>query len=115
MARKYGDVKYRVIQEAGIGKKVAKRARADVGGAVAAATSERILIEDTTRAVTVTLPASPSFEDEISVVVVNGRLDNVVARNGQRIQGLTEDLTIDVENAAFSLIYVNSTFGWRII
>jgi hypothetical protein len=64
---------------------------------------------------TVTLPSSASLGDNIGIVVANDLLTNVVARNGHKIMGLDEDLTLDVADVAVELIYVDSTLGWRTI
>ena len=62
---------------------------------------------------TVTLPASPVTGDTVVVTVTNGLATNVVARNGQTIMGLSEDLTIDNLNATVELRFVNSS--WRMV
>lgn len=61
---------------------------------------------------TVTLPASPTISDTIYVTVANGLTTNVVARNGQNIQGLAEDLTLNAAYAAVQLRYSDATEGW---
>lgn len=66
-------------------------------------------------AVTWTLPASPSVGDRCSAVNGNGRIDNVIARNGQNIMGLAEDMTIDNASAAVQLRFINATLGWRLV
>lgn len=67
-------------------------------------------------ATTVTLPASPSDGDPpIYVMPANGRLDNVIARNGNLIMGLAEDMVIDVSLANVGLRFINSVIGWRIV
>jgi hypothetical protein len=68
---------------------------------------------------TLTLPASPLISDQpINICHVGGNNNIVIARNGQRIMGLLEDMTVDVlvtPNASFELAYSNATFGWRLI
>lgn len=61
---------------------------------------------------TVTLPASPTLSDTIYVTVANGLTTNVVARNGQNIQGLAEDLTLNAAYASVQLRYSDATEGW---
>jgi hypothetical protein len=61
---------------------------------------------------TVTLPASPTISDTIYVTVANGLITNVVARNGQNIQGLAEDLTLNSVYASAQLRYSDATEGW---
>ena len=63
---------------------------------------------------TITLPASPSSGWEVAIGV--GAFTNtVVARNGQNIMGLSEDMTIDRSNVTATLFFVDSTRGWRIV
>lgn len=66
-------------------------------------------------ATTVTLPANPNFGDTVGIVVANNRFDNVVARNGNRIMGLTEDLTLTSQYVSITLRFVNPTLGWRLV
>jgi hypothetical protein len=71
-----------------------------------------------TAAVTLTLPESPLIGDTIMVTDVSaaGAATNYItlARNGQPIQGLAEDLVIDITSASIKLMYSNSTAGWRL-
>ena len=61
---------------------------------------------------TVTLPASPTISDTVWITVANSLTTNVVGRNGQNINGLAEDMTIDNANAGIQLRFTNSTKGW---
>jgi hypothetical protein len=63
-------------------------------------------------ATTVTLPASPAAGALVWVTVSNGRSDNVIARNGQNIQGLAENMTLDAAYAAVQLRFSDATMGW---
>lgn len=64
-------------------------------------------------ATTVTLPAAPSSGDTIWVTPANGLYSNVIARNGQTIMGLAQDLTIDQPNRNVPLRYLNS--DWKFV
>ena len=64
-------------------------------------------------ATTVTLPASPASGDTVWVTVANSLATNVIARNGQTIMGLAEDLTINWAYSTVQLRFVNSS--WRIL
>jgi hypothetical protein len=63
-------------------------------------------------ATTVTLPGSPAAGDVVWVTVNNGRIDNIVARNGNNIQSLAEDLTLNATYAAVQMRYIDATIGW---
>jgi hypothetical protein len=64
---------------------------------------------------TVSLPASPSAGDLVWVTVENGRTDNVIARNGQNIESIADDLLLDDTQASLQLRYVNATIGWVLV
>ena len=69
----------------------------------------------TSGAFTVTLPTSATIGDEISFVDYAGTFDSnnlTVGRNSHNIQGAGSDLTVAVERAAFTLVYVDATQGW---
>ena len=71
---------------------------------------------DTTSARTLTLPASPSVGDEIQIVdASNAAATNniTVSRNSNKINALTEDVIIDVNQSRSIFIYTGSTVGWR--
>lgn len=65
-------------------------------------------------ATTVTLPATPSSGDMVWVTWTNSLATNVIARNGQAIMGLAEDMTLNAStNGTVQLRFVNSS--WRIL
>lgn len=66
-------------------------------------------------ATTVTLPATPTAGDVVWVTVGNGLTTNVIARNGNNIQSLAEDCTLNANYAAVQLRYINSTIGWTFV
>lgn len=70
-------------------------------------------VEVTAAGLTITLPASPPLGAEVAVAVGNFT-NTVIARNGQSIMGLAENMTIDLANRAVPLIFVGGTFGWRL-
>ena len=73
-------------------------------------------IDTSTTAITATLPSSPTLGDFIQFIDYSGTFDTnnlTVARNGNKIQGVAEDLTVSVERAGLTLIYTgSSTQGW---
>lgn len=63
---------------------------------------------------TITLPANPAIGNEV-VIIIDGTFTNtVVARNGQNIMGLAENMTLDIAYAAMNFLYINATEGWRV-
>jgi hypothetical protein len=73
------------------------------------------VIADTTGgAFTVTLPASPSVGDEVAIADGGswGVAYLTVARNGSTIEGLAEDLTLDVSGLKVGLVYDGTT--WQV-
>jgi hypothetical protein len=71
-------------------------------------------IETTASGLTITLPASPAEGAEIAVGVGDWG-DTIVARNGQLINGVAENLQIDIGNTAVELRWVGGTIGWRVV
>jgi hypothetical protein len=63
----------------------------------------------------VTLPTSPTIGDSISFIDYAGTFDTnnlTIARNGKNIQGAAADLTVSVERAGLTLVFVDDTQGW---
>ena len=76
---------------------------------------EGIFANTTGGAWTLTLPASPTIGDEVSVVDYAGTFDTynlTVGRNSKNIQGAAADLTVSTERAAFTLVFSDNTQGW---
>ena len=66
-------------------------------------------------AFTITLPTTATIGDFISIIDYAGTFDTnnlTIGRNGHNIQGSASDLTVAVERAGFTLVYVDSTQGW---
>lgn len=80
-----------------------------------AAVNKTLYVLTGNAAITLTLPASPTVNDTISVVNLTTVLTCVIARNGNNIMASATDLTLDKANAGFSLHYSGSTNGWVII
>jgi hypothetical protein len=67
-------------------------------------------------ALTLTLPANPSLNDQIDVVDASGNAltyNITIARNGKLINGLAVNLIIDTAGSFISLLYTGPTYGWR--
>jgi len=74
-------------------------------------------VDTTLGAITATLPSSATLGDEITFNDGNQTFDTnnfTVARNGHKIQGLEEDLTVSIENAGLTLVYYNVEMGWKL-
>ena len=83
-----------------------------------ASVGDKLFVDCSGGVVTVTLPASPSMGDEIRIIDATGSASTnniTVARNGNNIQGVADNLTIDTDRAAFGLVYYNSTQGWLLM
>ena len=81
-----------------------------------AASGEGYFVNTTSGAITVTLPASPSAGDIVSVKDYAQTFDTnacTIGRNSQPIEGQTFDLTLDTEGLAITLVYGDATKGWQ--
>lgn len=87
-----------------------------VGASVQVVSTNTAAVKDClyvlTASLTLTLPAAPAVGDTVRVSNLSGTTSCVVGRNGNNIQGLAEDLTIDSLNAAITLVYANTAQGW---
>ena len=76
---------------------------------------QKALVDTSVSAVTLTLPASPTLGEEVRIIDATGNCatNNItVARNGSNIMGLAEDFIINIDDAAFGLVYFNASRGW---
>jgi hypothetical protein len=79
------------------------------------APSYKYIVDTSTANLTLTLPASGTLGDEISIIDGTGNASThaiTVARNGGNIQGTASNMTVTTDRAAFTLAYYNSTQGW---
>lgn len=80
-----------------------------------ASSGDKIIVNSTSSAITITLPANPTFGDEISIIdgSANAATNNItVDRNTRNIDGDAANMILDVDGAAFNIVYYNSTRGW---
>jgi hypothetical protein len=69
-------------------------------------------------AFTITLPANPDAGDAVDIFDYSETFDTnnlTIARNGQPIESIAEDLICNVEGAYFTLIYTGATRGWQVL
>ncbi len=86
----------------------------EIAGNVTLSANSKYFV-DTSLPRTLTLPTTPTMGQEISIIdgTGNASTNNItVARNGSKIQGLAEDMTVSTNRAAFVLAYYNATHGW---
>jgi len=88
--------------------------------AYTARVNDRILCDSSSAAFTITLPANAGLVkgDTLQVIDANGNFgtNNVtLGRNGSKIQSLTEDLDLNINNSSTTLMYSGDTYGWIII
>ena len=82
-----------------------------------AVAGEALMCNTTSGAFTVTLPATPTASQVVRVADYAGTwaTNNLtVGRNGSKIMGLSEDMTISTNNASVTLTYIDATQGWRL-
>ena len=75
-------------------------------------------VNTTSGAITVTLPASPSAGDIVSVsdYAQTAETNNItMGRNGSNIEGDASDLTLENNGIAMTFVYVDSTKGWKVV
>lgn len=68
-----------------------------------------------TASLTLTLPASPVAGNTVAVSNMSGTITATIARNGQPIMALAEDLTVNLDGAGFTLVYADATRGWVLL
>lgn len=67
---------------------------------------------------TITLPASPTLNMAVKIVDLAGTFNSypvTIARNGSVIMGLAQNMSANVVNSSITLVYSNSTYGWRLV
>lgn len=82
-----------------------------------AAAGDNLLCDTSANTFNITLPATPSNNDQVRIVDAAGTFGLrplMVLRNGKNIQGVADDLVLDVKGASVTLTF-NTVYGWRII
>ena len=88
--------------------------------AYTAVAGDNLLIDTASTGVTITLPASPSKGDTVSIMDVSatggfGSNNVTVNRNAQPIRGAASNLTLNNNNQSIKLRYTNATKGWQYV
>ncbi len=68
-------------------------------------------------ALTLTLPSSPSINDQIDIFDASGNASTyniTVARNGKLINGNAGNFIIDVNGSWYALVFTGNTYGWKV-
>ena len=68
-------------------------------------------------ALTLTLPSSPSLNDQIDIFDASGNASTyniTVARNGKLINGNAGNFIIDVNGSWYTLVFTGNTYGWKV-
>ena len=79
--------------------------------------NEGVLVNSATGSFTATLPASPSVGDRVAFVDIGGYCGTspvTVGRNSNNIQGIADDLSMDIAGSAFELLWTGATRGWTL-
>ena len=90
-----------------------------IPGAYTAVDGDQLLVNTSSgginSSVTITLPASPAIGNEVHFIDSGNFLASnnlTISRNGSNILGSASNLTVNVNGAAFTLVYVNAARGW---
>ena len=84
-------------------------------GNTTASVNTKYIVNTNTANLTITLPSSPSFGDEVGIIDGTGNASVhaiTVGRNGGNIQGAASDMTVTTDRSAFTLVYYNVSQGW---
>ena len=84
-------------------------------GAYTALDQDRIFVDTSAGAVTITLPASPAVGAQVNFVDSRYTFDTnalTVGRNSSKIANAAADLVVNTEGAAFGLVFSGANVGW---
>ena len=76
---------------------------------------DRIVLDTRDSALSLTLPASPTFSDEVSIIDgTNYAATNnvIVSGNGKKILASDSDFVINIDRASIELMFYNDSQGW---
>ena len=72
-------------------------------------------IDTSAGAHTINLPASPKIGDVIELSCITSGNSITVGRNGNNINGSTNNITFDTDGDSYKLVYVNVSEGWKVV
>jgi len=84
-------------------------------GNTTASVNTKYIVNTNTANLTITLPSTPSFGDEVGIIDGTGNASVhaiTVGRNGGNIQGVASNMTVTTDRSAFTLVYYNASQGW---
>jgi hypothetical protein len=82
------------------------------------ASGDNIFADSTAGSFTLTLPSSPAANTRVRIHDVAGKWNSfpvILARNGQLIQGVAENLNLNVQYGTVELFYAGASYGWRVV
>ena len=77
--------------------------------------NERIFVNQ--GGITITLPLNPTLGYQVQLIDMTGTAATTnwsVGRNGQKIQGLAENLVVNINGARMTLVYSDAVRGWTL-
>ena len=83
-----------------------------------AVVGDALLCDTSGGAFTITLPLSPSVGNTVRIADIAGTFDTnnlTIARNGQKINNLSEDMVLDIGDVSVIFVYTGATYGWRAV
>ena len=88
--------------------------------AYTAVAGDNLLIDTAAAQVTITLPASPSMGDEVSIMDVSasggfGSNKVILAPGTKNIRGVNANVDLTSNNQSIKLRYTNATKGWQYV
>lgn len=96
-------------------KGMIKKGYVTTTSAYTAVADDQIIVDTSSTAVTITLPASPSVGDEVHFIDGKGTFGSnnlVINRNSSKINSGTSNLTVSTNGQSFTLVFANATRGW---
>ena len=80
----------------------------------AAQVNKKLIVDTSSSSITINMPSSPTLGNEVRIIdgTGNAETNNIIVSSSDKILGSDSNLIIDVNEAAFGLVYYNATRGW---